>query len=203
MLRLLVGLGNPGLRYRATRHNVGFDALDRILKVSGGRFGAATVEAVSAEIELDGRALTLLKPLTFMNLSGRAVADACEARSLSRRDVLVCVDDVALPLGTLRLREAGSAGGHNGLASVIDCLGGNDVARLRIGIRPENLRGDLADFVLSPFNDEELPVIDAAIDRVVAATRAVLADGMSKAMSRFNGPVFEGESGHHQGGRLA
>ncbi len=116
---------------------------------------------------------------------------------------MVCVDDVALPLGTLRLREAGSAGGHNGLASVIDCLGGNDVARLRIGIRPDDLRGDLAVFVLSPFDDEELPVIDAAIDGVVAATRAVLADGMSKAMSRFNGTVFEGESGHHQGGRLA
>ena len=131
------------------------------------------------------------------------MADACEARSLSRRDVLVCVDDVALPLGTLRLREAGSAGGHNGLASVIDCLGGNDVARLRIGIRPDDLRGDLADFVLSPFDDEELPVIDAAIDRVVAATRAVLADGMSKAMSCFNGTVLEGESGHHQGGKLA
>lgn len=167
------------------------------MKVSEGRYGAATSEAVSAEIELDGQALTLLKPMTFMNLSGKAVADACEALSLSRRDVLVCLDDVALPLGTLRLREAGSDGGHNGLASVIDCLGGNDVARLRIGIRPDELRGDLADFVLSPFDDEELPVIDAVIDRVVEAIRAVSADGMSKAMSRFNGTVLEGESGQH------
>lgn len=199
-LRLLVGLGNPGLRYRATRHNVGFDALDRLLKVSGGRWNAVTGEAVSAEIELDGRALTLLKPLTFMNLSGRAVADTVEAKSLRRCDVLVCLDDVALPLGTLRLREAGSDGGHNGLASVIDCLGGNDVARLRIGIRPDEVRDDLADFVLSPFDDEELPVIDAAVDCVVEATRAVLADGMAKAMSRFNRPF---ESERHQGGRLA
>jgi len=192
-----VGLGNPGPRYRKTRHNVGFDALDRILKVSGGRWSAATGEAVSTEIDLDGRALTLLKPLTFMNLSGRAVADACEAQSLGRRDVLVCLDDVALPLGTLRLREAGSDGGHNGLASVIDCLGGNDVARLRIGIHPDELRGDLADFVLSPFDDEELPVIDAAIDSVVEASRAVLTDGMAKAMSRFNRPLEPRESERH------
>ena len=135
-----------------------------------------------------------------MNLSGRAVADACEASSLRRRDVLVFLDDVALPLGTLRLRERGSDGGHNGLASVIDCLGGNDVPRLRIGIRPDELRDDLADFVLSAFDDEELPVIDAALDDVVEATRAVLADGMAKAMSRFNRPL---ESERHLGGRLA
>ena len=142
-----------------------------------------------AEIDLDGKALTLMKPLTFMNLSGRAVAATVEAQSLRRCDVLVCLDDVALPLGTLRLRERGSDGGHNGLASVIDCLGGNDVPRLRIGIRPDELRDDLADFVLSRFDDEEIPVIDAAIDDVVEATRAVLTDGMVKAMSRFNRPL--------------
>ena len=124
-----------------------------------------------------------------MNLSGRAVADAVEAKSLRRCDVLVCLDDVALPLGRLRLRERGSDGGHNGLASVIDCLGGNDVPRLRIGIRPDELRDALSDFVLSPFDDEEIPVIEAAIDVVVEATRAVLTDGMVKAMSRFNRPL--------------
>lgn len=148
-----------------------------------------TGEAVLAEIDLDGQALTLLKPLTFMNLSGRAVADTVEAKSLRRCDVLVCLDDVALPLGTLRLRERGSDGGHNGLASVIDCLGGNDVPRLRIGIRPDELRDGLSDFVLSSFDDEEIPVIEAAIDHVVEATRAVLTDGMVKAMSRFNRPL--------------
>ena len=157
--------------------------------MSGGRWNAVTGEAVLAEIDLDGQALTLLKPLTFMNLSGRAVADAVEAKSLRRCDVLVCLDDVALPLGRLRLRERGSDGGHNGLASVIDCLGGNDVPRLRIGIRPDELRDALSDFVLSPFDDEEIPVIEAAIDDVVEATRAVLTDGMVKAMSRFNRPL--------------
>jgi len=193
-LRLLVGLGNPGPRYRATRHNVGFDVLDRILKVSGGRWNAATDEAVSAEIELDGQELTLLKPLTFMNLSGRAVADAVQAKSLRRQDLLVYLDDVALPLGTLRLRERGTDGGHNGLASVIECLGGNDVPRLRIGIRPATVPDDLADFVLSRFDDVEIPAIDAALDHAVDATRSVLTDGMAKAMSRFNRTVFDRES---------
>ena len=193
-MRLLVGLGNPGPRYRATRHNVGFDVLDRILKVSGGRWNAATDEAVSAEIELDGQELTLLKPLTFMNLSGRAVADAVQAKSLRRQDLLVYLDDVALPLGTLRLRERGTDGGHNGLASVIECLGGNDVPRLRIGIRPATVPDDLADFVLSRFDDVEIPAIDAALDHAVDATRSVLTDGMAKAMSRFNRTVFDRES---------
>lgn len=199
-----MGLGNPGLRYRATRHNVGFEALDRILKKSEGRWNAATDEAVSAEVELDGHSVILLKPLTFMNLSGRAVAEVVERESIERGDVLVYFDDVALPLGTLRLRERGSDGGHNGLASVIDALGSTDVPRLRIGIRPENEPDeDLVDFVLSRFDDDELPAVDAALDRAVDATRAVLSEGMAKAMSRFNRTVVEGESEQNQGGRLA
>lgn len=148
-----------------------------------------TGEAVSAEIVLEGKPLTLLKPQTFMNLSGRAVADTVEAKSIGRGEVMVVFDDVWLPLGTLRLRERGSDGGHNGLASVIDALGGQDVPRLRIGIRPERVVDDLADFVLASFDENELPVVDAAIDRAVEATRAVLTDGMERAMSRFNRPL--------------
>ena len=133
-----------------------------------------------------------------MNLSGQAVADVVEHQSLGRQDVLVYFDDVALPLGTLRLRERGSDGGHNGLASIIEALGGTDVPRLRIGIRPENAPDeDLVDFVLSRFDDNELPAIAAALDRAVDATRAVLSDGMAKAMSRFNRTVLEGESEQH------
>lgn len=129
-----------------------------------------------------------------MNLSGQAVADVVEASALERSDVMVIFDDVALPIGTLRLRERGSDGGHNGLASVIECLGGNDIPRLRIGIRPgeEELSGDLVKFVLSPFDDDERPVIDAALDRVVDAARAVVNDGMANAMSRFNRPPESG-----------
>lgn len=195
-MRLLVGLGNPGSRYEKTRHNVGFAAVDRLLEVSGGRWTAATDEGVGAEIVLEGRPLTLLKPLTFMNLSGRAVAAAAGAKNLERRDVMVIFDDVWLPLGTLRLRERGSAGGHNGLASVIDALGGEDVPRLRIGIRSDQTCEGLADFVLSPFDENELEIVDTTLDRVVEATRAVLTEGMPRAMSRFNRPPIEG-------GRLA
>jgi PTH1 family peptidyl-tRNA hydrolase len=165
---------------------VGFEAIDRILRASGGRWSAARAEAVLADVELEGRPVTLLKPLTFMNLSGPAVASAAKARSIPSEEVLVYFDDVALPLGTLRLRERGSDGGHNGLASVIESLGGGDVPRLRIGIGSEDAPEDLAEFVLSPFDADELPVIDAALDRVVEATRAVLTDGMGKAMSRYN-----------------
>ena len=149
----------------------------------------ATGEAVSAEIVLEGKPLTLLKPLTFMNLSGRAVAEAVEAKSIGRSEVMVVFDDVWLPLGTLRLRQRGSDGGHNGLASVIDALGGKDVPRLRIGIRPERVVDNLTDFVLAPFDGNELPAVDAALDHVVEATRAVLTDGMERAMSRFNRPL--------------
>jgi PTH1 family peptidyl-tRNA hydrolase len=149
----------------------------------------ATGDAVSAEIVVEGRPLTLLKPLTFMNLSGRAVAGAVDAKSIRRSDVMVVFDDVWLPLGTLRLRERGSDGGHNGLASVIDALGGKDVPRLRIGIRPEREVDKLADFVLAAFDESELPVIDAALDQAVEATRAVLTEGMERAMSRFNRPL--------------
>lgn len=188
-MRLVVGLGNPGTRYRATRHNVGFLVVDRILESTGGRWRAATDEAVSAEIVLEGRPLTLLKPLTFMNLSGRAVADAVDAKSIDRSEVMVVFDDVWLPLGTLRLRERGSDGGHNGLASVIDALGSKDVPRLRIGIRPEGDIENLADFVLASFDDNELPVVDAAVDQAVEATRVVLRDGMERAMARFNRPL--------------
>jgi PTH1 family peptidyl-tRNA hydrolase len=152
---LLVGLGNPGPRYEGTRHNVGFDAVDRILEAGGGRWTAATGDAVRAEIEVEGRRLTLMKPLSFMNLSGGPVADLVKERSYERREVMIILDDVAIPLGTMRLRERGSDGGHNGLASVIQALGGNDVARLRIGVGTEEVPADLAEWVTSSFEASE------------------------------------------------
>lgn len=132
------------------------------------------------------------------------MADWVDARGIDQKDVLVYYDDVALPLGTIRLRPSGSSGGHNGLASILDALGSNDVPRFRIGIKPvpqeDNgtvdtaapVPHDLADFVLAPFASEERPVIRDVIDRVVDATHAVLNDGMTKAMSRFNGPIDRG-----------
>ena len=134
MPRLLVGLGNPGRRYEGTRHNVGFEAVDRILSSAGGRWDrevevAADVPASIAEAEIEGRRVTFMKPLSYMNLSGEPVREWARAHSIERTEVLVYLDDVALPLGSLRLRERGTGGGHNGLLSVLESLGGTDVPR--------------------------------------------------------------------------
>lgn len=199
MPSLLVGLGNPGRRYEGTRHNVGFDAVDKILLSVGGRWirPDETPAAAIAEAEIEGRSVTLMKPLTYMNLSGEPVSAWARAHSIERTEVLVYLDDVALPLGKLRLRERGSDGGHRGLASVLSSLGGTDVPRVRIGIRPPSIPDieepksvdDLADFVLTPFTAEERPLVDDVLSRVVSATRMILSEGsrgMAKTMSLYN-----------------
>jgi peptidyl-tRNA hydrolase, PTH1 family len=189
--KLLVGLGNPGPRYEGTRHNVGFEAVDRILaSCSGrGRWVRGREGALEAEAEVEGRRVALMKPLTYMNLSGGPVAEWARAHSITRTEILVYYDDVALSIGTLRLRERGTDGGHRGLASILGALGGVDVPRGRIGIRPANdgaMNEELADFVLAPFTREERQRVDEVLERVVAATRMVLVEGIAKAMSRYN-----------------
>ena len=186
-----MGLGNPGRRYEGTRHNVGFEAVDRILSSVGGRWDRDEAPASIAEAEIEGRRVTLMKPLSYMNLSGEPVMEWAQAHSIERTDVLVYLDDVALPLGRLRLRERGTDGGHNGLASVLSSLGGTDVPRVRIGIQPAVPRAEenLVDFVLAPFAAEERPLVDDVLSRVVSATRMILSagpEGMVKAMSVYN-----------------
>lgn len=196
MPKLLVGLGNPGRRYQGTRHNVGFDAVDRILESTGASWRKASERVVLAEAEIDNRGVSLMKPLTFMNLSGGPVAEWARENSVAPTDVLVYFDDVALPLGTIRLRERGTDGGHRGLASVIEELGSVEVPRVRIGIRPADAEstGELADFVLSPFSTPEKVIIDEVLERVVEATRMVMVEGMGKAMSRYNSTVVGEET---------
>jgi PTH1 family peptidyl-tRNA hydrolase len=171
---------------------VGFDALDRILSSVGGRWYDSEPPASIAEAEIEGRSVTLMKPLSYMNLSGEPVSEWLRTHSMQRKDVLIYLDDVALPLGTLRLRERGTDGGHRGLASVLESLGGTDVPRVRIGIRPqtsdeaESPVGELSDFVLARFTAEERPLVEDVLSRVVSATRLILAEGMGKAMSLNN-----------------
>jgi PTH1 family peptidyl-tRNA hydrolase len=173
---------------------VGFDAVDKILSTVGGRWiRPDETPAAIAEAEIEGRSVTLMKPLTYMNLSGEPVSAWARAHSIERTEVLVYLDDVALPLGKLRLRERGSDGGHRGLASVLSSLGGTDVPRVRIGIRPsiEDPKpvDDLAEFVLTPFTAEERPLVDDVLSRVVSATRLILFEGsrgMAKTMSLYN-----------------
>jgi PTH1 family peptidyl-tRNA hydrolase len=170
---------------------VGFDAVDRILALGGGRWIAGDAAEV-AETEIEGRKVTLMKPLTYMNLSGEPVSGWARAHSIERNEVLVYLDDVAIPLGRIRLRERGSDGGHRGLTSVLSSLGGDDVPRVRIGIKPrspEGETGELSDFVLAPFTKDERPLVEEVLARVVAATRMIVneeAGGMRKAMSLFN-----------------
>jgi len=184
-VRLIVGLGNPGKAYEATRHNIGFwviDALAGALRLRGMRWrNAYLYEARVAE-----KLRVFLKPLTYMNLSGKAVRAAAEQYGIPPEEVLVVLDDLALPLGRLRLRPRGSSGGHRGLASVLEALGTENVPRLRIGIGSPPPGVDPADFVLSSFLPSEEQVIVAAVETARDATLALFQEPFAQVMSRVN-----------------
>lgn len=189
-MKLVVGLGNPGSRYRGTRHNVGFLVVDRIAeRWQVGFAGWRQIAAVARKHAGAGRQDVLLaKPLTFMNLSGDAVAELVRYYRLAIPDVLVVLDEAELPLGRVRIRPRGSDGGHNGLGSILDRLGTTAVPRLRIGVgRPgrEQAR-DLKDHVLATFDRDEQPVVEEAVERAADAVDAVLHDGIAAAMNRYN-----------------
>jgi len=188
MFKLVVGLGNPGSKYDGTRHNIGFEVVDRLAAGGSGSRFSRKFEGLLAEVEIDFRRVLLLKPETFMNLSGRSVAPALRFYKLEPADLLVLCDDLNLPLGKLRFRKGGSDGGQKGLRDISDHLGTEDYARLRIGIGD---RGpiDASDFVLSRFRPTERPIMD---DALIVATQAVavwVAQGADAAMNRFNGPL--------------
>lgn len=194
-MRLLVGLGNPGSRYVGTRHNLGFEAVDRIAQKAGASWGASPWSALVAEGTFAGQVILLAKPLTYMNLSGGAVLDLKRDRGVGADELLIFIDDVALPLGTLRIRERGSAGGHKGLDSVLVALGDEGVPRVRLGIRPRGLEGadsegregdELSQFVLDRFTADERPVVEELLERTVEATETILTDGVARAMSLYN-----------------
>ncbi len=185
-MKLVVGLGNPGAKYRGTRHNVGFEVLDRLAARHRAVFDAAPVEALEARWRLDGDTVVLAKPLTFMNLSGEAVGGLCRFYRIDTADVLVVCDDVNLPLGRLRARATGSEGGHNGLRSVAQHLGTIDYGRLRIGVGRGDERRDLADHVLSRFEPEEQTGVTSAIDRSAEAVEDWVRHGMAYVMNTYN-----------------
>ncbi len=185
-MRLLVGLGNPGPRYFGTRHNFGFDSVDRIARQAGVPWNRVRPDAAVAETRLEGESVLLAKPQSFMNLSGRVVAERVDDYGVDSSQVMVFYDDIALPLGTIRIRERGGDGGHRGLASVLEALGGQEVPRVRLGIRPEVEPDDFSEFVLAPFAPDEKVIVSEVLDRGVAAARSVLRDGMAKAMALYN-----------------
>jgi len=193
-MKLVVGLGNPGARYEGTRHNVGFAAVDLLAKRHGLQWEAAPrgIEALVANWRAGGAIFA--KPLTFMNLSGPAVVGLLQFYKIPVEDQLVIVDEVQLDTGRLRIRPEGSAGGHNGLKSVIASLGTHAFPRLRIGVGRGDARRDLADHVLARFEPDERSVIDEAIARVADAAERFVADGVAAAMNRYNRKTEDGKT---------
>ena len=181
-IRLVAGLGNPGPDHAGTRHNIGFDVLDffaqsaRVVFERQAKWDAAIARAGDA---------ILMKPLTFMNRSGSALAAVAAFYKIGSAEILVVVDDFALPLGRLRIRESGSPGGHNGLESVIMSFGSEDIPRLRLGIGEAPERASV-DYVLSPFFEEEKPTVKAMIERAAQAIKCAVDNGITSAMNKFN-----------------
>jgi PTH1 family peptidyl-tRNA hydrolase len=186
-MKLVVGLGNPGAKYQATRHNIGFDLVDRLARGGSGADFARKFEGQLAETEIDFRRVLLLKPETFMNLSGRTVGQAVRFYKLPLEDVLVVCDDLSLPLGKLRLRPGGSDGGQKGLRDVAFHLGTDQFPRLRLGIG-ERGNVEATDFVLTRFKTAERPIIDDALILASQAVAVWVTQGIDAAMNRFNGP---------------
>lgn len=189
---LIAGLGNPGRKHQENRHNVGFMAVGRLAGAHDISLTRVEQRAVVGSGHIAGRPLLLAKPQTYMNKSGDAVGPLAAYYKIDPRDVLVIYDDLDLPLGTLRLREQGGAGGHNGMKSIIQHLG-NGFPRLRLGIDRPPGRMPPAAYVLQDFSDEEWDVVDQMLDRAVDVVHAFLHDGVELAMSRFNGSVLEDE----------
>lgn len=185
-MKLVAGLGNPGAKYRGTRHNVGFDVIDLVAERHGLAFASSPADAVEARWRRPDDTVLLVKPLTFMNLSGAAVGALSRFYRVEIADLLIVCDDVNLPLGRLRARAGGSEGGHNGLRSIAETLGTIDYARLRIGVGRGDMRRDLADHVLARFEPDEASGIEAAVARAADAVDMWVSDGLAKTMNAFN-----------------
>jgi PTH1 family peptidyl-tRNA hydrolase len=183
---LIVGLGNPGARYAGNRHNVGFQVVDSLAATAGLRFDERRERALLARGTVEEVRVALVKPQTYMNLSGPAVRGVAHFYRVPVERILVVYDDLDLPVGVLRLREQGGAGGHRGVTSLIEALGSQAFPRVRIGIgRPVGALPPEA-YVLQDYDADQRPVMEAAIDRAVAAIRTALRDGFAAAMNRFN-----------------
>jgi PTH1 family peptidyl-tRNA hydrolase len=179
-------LGNPGPAYRGTRHNVGFAVLDRLAARLRVEFNREKFGGEVAEARIDGRKVLLLKPLTYMNLSGQSVAQAARYHADAPGDLLIVYDEVDLPLGKVRLRKSGTAGTHNGMKSVIERLGTEDVPRLRIGVGAEARPGERVGHVLGKFRPDERAVIDEAVEAAVEACLCCVHEGVDAAMNHYN-----------------
>ena len=191
-MKLVVGLGNPGKQYAGTRHNIGFEVLFELSRKFIAPFARQKFEAEYAELQLQQEKVLLVAPQTYMNLSGQSVQKFCSFYHLAPTDVLVVCDDLNLPLGKLRLRASGSAGGQKGLQNITQLLGTQDVARLRVGIDPPPAGRDAKDWVLGGFSKSEQPLVETAVQQAAQAVETWVMQGLAAAMNRFNpGPESE------------
>jgi PTH1 family peptidyl-tRNA hydrolase len=184
-MKLIVGLGNPGSQYDRTRHNVGFIVVDALASARGAMNWRVAHESFLCDVMIGGEKVIVLKPLTYMNLSGRAVASARQFYKLEVDDILIVVDDIALPVGTIRMRPSGSDGGHNGLKSIAAAFGSQNYARLRIGVDAPG-RVPQKDYVLEPFSSVQRAKIGPAIDRACDAITLWVERGTQAAMNVCN-----------------
>jgi PTH1 family peptidyl-tRNA hydrolase len=188
---LIVGLGNPGKKYERNRHNVGFMAIDRYAKSRGIPLDIKKKKAVYGKGNLDGSQIILLKPQTFMNLSGEAVLYLASFLKITTPDITVILDDTELPFGQIRIRKSGSSGGHNGVKSLINSLKSENFPRIRFGIgRPQpHAEKDLCDYVLDDFTDAEMDTLDSELGKVVDALDMIIRGSIGEAMNRYNRKV--------------
>ncbi len=186
-MKLIVGLGNPGIAYQFTPHNLGFLTIDRMANDCGVEVRNRQCHALTARAEISGQQVLLAKPETFMNLSGMAVRELVAKHEISpETELIVIYDELDLPLGTMRIRQRGSSAGHNGMKSIIAALGTQEFLRIRLGISPERKIADGVKFVLTPFRKSQLKKVDEVLDNAAKAVNVILKEGPAAAMNRFN-----------------
>jgi PTH1 family peptidyl-tRNA hydrolase len=186
-VKLIVGLGNPGIEYQFTPHNMGFLAVDRIAEECGVRVNNRHCRAQTARTRIAGHEVVLAKPETFMNLSGASVSELVrEYEAKAEEDLVLLYDELDLPFGTMRIRPRGRSAGHNGVQSVIGALGTQEFTRIRLGIGPDYPVGDGARYVLSQFKKAQLGTVSEVLEQASDAVRVILTDGLQAAMNRFN-----------------
>jgi PTH1 family peptidyl-tRNA hydrolase len=186
-VKLIVGLGNPGIEYQFTPHNLGFRTIDRIASGLGIEVRNRQCRALTARATVSGAVVVLAKPETYMNLSGQAVRELVGEHQVDvPRDLIVVYDELDLPLGAIRIRQRGSSAGHNGMESILNALGTDEFLRIRLGVAPERKVADGVQYLLSPFRKAQEQSVDELLDRGAQAVEVILKEGPAAAMNRFN-----------------
>lgn len=186
-MKLIVGLGNPGKEYEGTRHNCGFMVIDDLANKLNTEINQSKFKGLYSKVKYHGEDVILLKPQTYMNLSGESVIAAMNFFKLDQDDIIVIYDDLDMPVGKLRLRKTGSAGGHNGIKNIIAQLGTQNFYRIKVGVGAKPKGWDLADYVLGRFSSKEREVVDAAIQDAADAVEMIIEKGIDAAMNHYNG----------------